>query len=159
LTSGMIVTIGDSSMAWSSKWSLHAQSLAEAEYINWGSAAKEGLWINRFLRSIVNKVPHWLLFPFILVTDSDSCRKTIKWGAPDHSQIKHIELHHHFILEHHAKNHFSVIWIPGKKMIANIMTKSYKELSVFVQFWDMLVTLSQASWGSVSVQQIVALIY
>jgi hypothetical protein len=158
-TSGMIVTIGDSPVAWSSKrQSLHAQSSAEAEYIACSSATKEGLWINRFLRSIVKKVPHRISFPFVLVTDSESCRKMIERGAPDHGRTKHIELRHHFILEHHAKNDFSVVWIPGSKMIADILTKSYKELSVFTRFRDMLITSSQASRGSVSAQQIAALI-
>jgi hypothetical protein len=102
-TSGGCHLLGRSLVFWSSKkQNSVALSTAEAEYIAAGACCAQILYMKQTLLDygiVLDKVP--------LLCDNESAVK-IANNLVQHSRTKHIDIRHHFLRDHVAKNDISL---------------------------------------------------
>jgi len=117
-TSGACHLLGSSLISWHSKKQVCvALSTAEAEYIVVGSCCAHILWIKQQLEDFgvkMSKVP--------LLCDNTSAINLTK-NHSQHSRTKHIEIRHHFILDHIANGDCEIKFVSTERQLADIFTK------------------------------------
>ena len=117
-TSGTCHLLGSSLISWhSKKQACVALSTAEAEYIVAGSCCAQILWLKQQLADFglqISKVP--------LMCDNTSAINLTK-NQIQHSRIKHIEIRHHFIIDHAKNGNCEVKFVETKLQLADIFTK------------------------------------
>ena len=95
--------LGKSLVSWTSKnQNSVALSTAEAEYIFAGACCAQILYMKQTLLDygvVLEKVP--------LLCDNESAVKLAN-NPVQHSRTKHIDIHHHFLRDHVAKNDISL---------------------------------------------------
>ena len=61
-----------------------------------------------------------------LLCDNESAIKLAN-NRLNHSQTKHIDIRHHFLIDHEAKGDITINHVSTEKQLANIFTKSLDE--------------------------------
>jgi len=93
----------------------------EAEYVALTHAAKDILWIHKLLKEF--SFLHNLSLPTTLYCDNQGAICLSK-DTTFHGRTKHIDVHFHFICQTVTSGNIKLIYIPTKKMVANIFMKS-----------------------------------
>ena len=107
-------------VSWSSKKQRTVStSTTEAEYIALGHAAREAVWIRRF----INEIEIEVIGDLTLFGDNEMSIALTKNAESQH-RTKHINVQHHYIRELVNEGELTVEWIPGSKMLADGMTKA-----------------------------------
>ena len=121
-TSGGCHLLGRSLVSWSSKkQNSVALSTAEAEYIAAGACCAQILYMKQTLLDygvVLEKVP--------LLCDNESAVKLAN-NPVQHSCTKHIDIRHHFLRDHVAKNDISLEGVRSEDQLADIFTKPLDE--------------------------------
>ena len=121
-TSGGCHLLGRSLVSWSfKKQNSVALSTAEAEYIAAGACCAQILYMKQTLLDygvVLEKVP--------LLCDNESAVKLAN-NPVQHSRTKHIDIRHHFLRDHVAKNDISLEGVRTEDQLADIFTKSLDE--------------------------------
>jgi hypothetical protein len=121
-TSGSCQFLGRSLVSWSSKkQNCVSLSTAEAEYIAAGSCCAQLLWMRQTLMDYgvkFDKVP--------LLCDNESAIK-IADNPVQHSRTKHIDIRHHFLRDHVAREDIELFHVGTEKQLADIFTKPLDE--------------------------------
>ena len=109
-------------MSWSSKKkNCVSLSTAEAEYIAARSCCAQLLWMRQTLMDYgvkCYKVP--------LLRDNESAIKIVD-NPVQHSRTKHIDIHHHFLRDHVAREDIEIFHVGTEKQLADIFTKPLDE--------------------------------
>jgi hypothetical protein len=98
-----------------------ALSTAEAEYIAAGACCGQILYMKQTLLDydvVLDKVP--------LLCDNESAVK-ITNNLVQHSRTKHIDIRHHFLRDHVAKNDISLEGVRSENQLVDIFTKPLDE--------------------------------
>ena len=109
--------LGRSLVYWTSKkQNSMAMSTAEAEYIAAGACCAEILYMKQTLLDcgvVLERVP--------LLCDNKRAVKLAN-NPVQHSRTKHIDIHHHFLRDHVAKNDISLEGVRTEDQLADIFT-------------------------------------
>lgn len=117
---GWAFFIGGGAISWSSKkQELVTLSTAEAEYVAATHAAKELLWLRRFIGEVFRP----LKTPTILYSDSQSAIALTRDGSY-HARTKHIDIRYHFIRFAIEDGKITLIYCPTDDMTADTLTKA-----------------------------------
>lgn len=95
-------------------------STTEAEYITLGHAARESVWIRRFLKELRVEDP---IGACILHGDNETSIILTK-NAESQARTKHIDVQHHYIHELVTDKEVEVEWICSASMLADGFTKA-----------------------------------
>jgi len=121
-TSGGCHLLGCSLVSWSSKkQNSVALSTAEAEYIAAGACCAQILYMKQSLLDygvVLYRIP--------LLCDNESVVK-IANNPVQHSRTKHIDIHHHFLRDHMARNDITLCGVRSEDQLADIFTKPLDE--------------------------------
>ena len=102
-------------VSWSSKKQRTVPtSTTEAEYIALGHAAREAVWIRRF----INEMKLEVIEDLTLYGDNEMSIALTKNAESQH-RTKHIDVQHHYIRELVNERELTIEWIPGSKMLAD----------------------------------------
>ena len=111
--------LGKSLVSWSSKkQNSVALSTAKEEYIAAGACCAQILYMKQTLLDygvVLEKVP--------LLCDNESAVKLAN-NPVQHSRTKHIDIRHHFLRDHVAKNDISLEGVRTDDQLADIFTKA-----------------------------------
>ena len=119
--SGFVFTLNGGAVSWkSSKQSTTADSTTEAEYIAASEAAKEGVWIRKFLEEL--QVFPEVERPLTLWCDNTGAIAQAK-EPRSHSRSKHIERKYHVIRDFVEKGYIAMQKIPSADNVADPLTK------------------------------------
>ena len=114
--------LGRSLVSWSSKkQNSAALSTAEVEYIVAGACCAQILYMKQTLLDygvVLEKVP--------LLCDNESAVKLAN-NLVQHSRTKHIDIRHHFLRDHVAKNDISLKGVRTEDQLTNIFAKPLDE--------------------------------
>ena len=127
-TSGILNRIGDSLINWSSKLQpIVSLSTTEAEYRVLTNASKDNLYLRRLFEELGTDITQ----PTPIFSDNELCIKLVD-NPVLHARTKHIEIHHHFILEKVEAGTTTVSYIPTCFQHADLLTKPlpYKPFSI-----------------------------
>ncbi|GAV68477.1 hypothetical protein CFOL_v3_11980 [Cephalotus follicularis] len=105
-----------------------ALSTTEDEYIAAGSCCAQALWMKQQL------LDYGFLFGKIPIKCDNTSSICLSNNHVHHSRTKHIDIRHHFIIDHIEKEDFTLTYIPTQVQIANIFTKPLDE-STFSHLW------------------------
>ena len=100
-----------------------ALSTAEVEYIAAGACCAQILYMKQTLLDygvVLEKVP--------LLCDNESAVKLAN-NPVQHSRTKHIDIRHHFLIDHVAKNNISLEGVRTEDQLADIFTKPLDEVT------------------------------
>jgi len=121
-TSGGCHSLGCSLVSWSSKkQNSVALSTAEAEYIAAGACCAQILYMKQSLLDygvVLDRIP--------LLCDNESAVK-IANNPVQHSRTKHIDIRHHFLRDHVARNDILLCGVRSEDQLADIFTKPLDE--------------------------------
>ncbi len=118
-TTGWLTMIGGGLVSWTSrKQSIVALSSTEAEYIAYGEAVQEMLWLRQLLQEIRQPCPG----PTILRCDNQSAI-ALATNDKHHQRTKHINVRHHFLRQHVNDKAIVLEWVPSQEQLADILTK------------------------------------
>jgi hypothetical protein len=95
-------------------------STTEAEYIAAGHAAREAVWIRRYINEIGLDLP---MRKIDLKADSTGGIALSK-NPEGQSKTKHIDVQHHFVRELIEEGELCLDWVPTKEMLADGLTKA-----------------------------------
>jgi Reverse transcriptase (RNA-dependent DNA polymerase) len=121
-TSGYVFSLGSAAISWSSKRQpTVALSTCEAEYVGQKNAAKEAIWLQRFLKQIdPSQDPG--LSATIIYGDNQGAIALAK-NASYHGRTKHFDTDIHFIRECIADGRVDLRYIPTTHQVADGLTK------------------------------------
>jgi hypothetical protein len=121
-TSGYVFNLGSAAVSWSSKRQpTVALSTCEAEYVGQKNAAKEAVWLQRFLKQIdPNQDPG--LGATIIYGDNQGAIALAK-NAQYHGRTKHIDADVHFVRECVADGRVDLRYVPTTEQVADGLTK------------------------------------
>ena len=118
-TMGWIFTQNDVAMSWRSrKEPVFADSTTAAEYIAAADASKQTVWVRRWYTDMGHPQMH----PTPLFEDNESCMKLVK-NYCGHDKIKHLDIRHAVVREHHAKGMIEMHDVPDRDQLADVFTK------------------------------------
>lgn len=118
--SGYIFKMANGAISWQSrKQRSIAISTAEAEYVSLSEAAKEAVFLKRFLEEIMGKAE----LPILIHTDSQSAQ-AIAQNPVHHQKIKHVDVRYHFIREKIQDGIVSLTYLETRYMVADSLTKA-----------------------------------
>jgi hypothetical protein len=134
-TSGYVYTLGGGAISWTSKrQQTIALSSCEAEYMAMTLAAKEALWLKRFLGEIGCTGQD--LDTVTIHADNQGAIALAK-NPEHHARTKHIDVQYHFIREHIEANRIKLSYLSTHDMPADGLTKPLSRQK-FQQFVNML---------------------
>lgn len=117
--SGNVFTLSGGAISWqSTKQRSVAISTAEAEYMSLSEAAKEAIFLRRFLGELMDGQ----VKAITVHTDSQSAM-AIAQNPVHHQQTKHIDLRYHFVREALEKEIIKLKYLATNEMVADSMTK------------------------------------
>ncbi len=120
--SGFAYFVGLRTISWSAKKQpIITLSSTEAEYVALTHVAKDILWIHKLLKEF--SFLHNLSLPTTIYCDNQGTIHLSK-DTTFHSRTKHIDVHFHFIRQTVTSGDIELLYIPIKKMVADIFTKS-----------------------------------
>ena len=121
-TSGSVFTLGGGAVVWRSvKQSSIADSTMEAEYIAACEAAKEAVWLKKFIIDL-EVVPN-MDKPIVLYCDNSGAVANSK-EPRSHKRGKHIERKYHLITEIVHRGDVAVMKIASQDNLADSFTKT-----------------------------------
>ena len=121
-TTGTCQFLGRSLVAWSSKkQNSVALSTAEAEYVAAGACCAQLLWMRQTLSDFGCRFDAIPLF-----CDNESAIKLAN-NPVQHSQTKHIDIRHHFLIDHEVKGDIALQHVSTDRQLADIFTKPLDE--------------------------------
>lgn len=121
---GYAFILGGSPISWESrKQRTVALSSTEAEYMALSEAAKEAMYLARFLREI----GFVELANVNLFCDNNGARKLAE-NPVYHNRTKHIDVRHHFVREVLQCGYLQVNYISTEEMAADILTKGLSKV-------------------------------
>ena len=107
-------------VSWSSKKQRTVStSTTEAEYIALGHAAREAVWIRRFINEMSLEIA-----PEIIVHGDNEMSIALTKNAESQHRTKHIDVQHHYIRELIEEKELSIEWVSSSEMLADGMTKA-----------------------------------
>ena len=110
--------LGMSLVSWfSKKQNSIALSTTEAEYVAAGCCYAQILWMRQIFSD------YGLTFPPTTIYCDSSSAIDLSKNHVHHSRTKHIDIQHHFIIDHQDKNDISLEHIATKKQLSDIFTK------------------------------------
>jgi hypothetical protein len=117
--SGYAFFIDGGAVSWASKkQELITLSTAEAEYVAATHAAKECIWLQRFIEPLFGPSPA----PTTLYCDNQAALH-LATGDNYHARTKHIDIRFHFIRQTIADKQITMVYCPTDEMTADILTK------------------------------------
>jgi hypothetical protein len=118
-TSGYVFKLAGGAVSWSlKKQSLVALSSTEAKYIAAAHAAKEAVWLRRFL----GELSQCVTLPTTLYIDNQSAI-TITRNLEFHDRTKHIEVRYHFLQHEFMQGEVDLVYTPTREQVADALTK------------------------------------
>ncbi|KAH9671402.1 Integrase catalytic domain-containing protein [Citrus sinensis] len=121
-TSGYVFTLGSGAISWRSvKQSCIADSTTEAEYVAASKAAKEAVWLRKFLQDL-EMVPA-ITAPLKLFCDNSGAVAQSK-EPRNHKKQKHIERKYHLIKDIVQRGDMEVTQIASQQNLADPFTKA-----------------------------------
>ena len=121
-TSGFVAMIANGAVAWKSvRQECTALSSVEAEYVAAATAAREVVWLRRFLNEL-----GYQQAPTIMRIDNEGARE-LATNAMISARTKHIELRYHYIRECINNNDIELIHCSSRENTADIFTKALPE--------------------------------
>jgi transposase InsO family protein len=124
---GMVTDTGMSSksaVSWSSKkQQTIALSSTEAEYMALTQAAKEAIWVARFMAELHGGSMEGTQKRTILYADNQGSM-ALAHNPEFHARTKHIAIQEHYIREKVASEEIQLEYLPTSDMIADCLTKS-----------------------------------
>ena len=106
-------------VSWSSKKQRTVlTSTTEAEYIAIGHAAREGVWIKRFINELSLETTE-----LSLKSDNKASLNLTKNPESQH-RTKHLNVQHHYVREVVNDKELEIEWVPSTMMLADRMTKA-----------------------------------
>ena len=121
-TSGFLFTINGGEVSWkSSKQTTTADSTTEAEYIAASDAAKEAVWIRKFIQQL-GVVPT-IALPISLYCDNNGAIAQAK-EPRSHQKSKHIERRYHIIREIIGRSDITMQKVASADNTADPLTKA-----------------------------------
>ncbi|KAH9697541.1 hypothetical protein KPL71_023649 [Citrus sinensis] len=121
-TSGYVFTLGSGAISWRSvKQSCIADSTTEAEYVAASEAAKEAVWLRKFLQDL--EVVPAVTAPLKLFCDNSGAVAQSK-EPRNHKKQKHIERKYHLIRDIVQTGDVEVTQIASQQNLANPFTKA-----------------------------------
>jgi hypothetical protein len=139
-TSGGCHLLGRSLVSWTSKKQNSVPlSTAETEYIAAGACGAQILYMKQTLLDygvVLENIP--------LLCDNESVVK-IANNPVQHSRTKHIDIRHHFLRDHVAKNDISLEGVRMEDQLADIFTKPLDE-AMFCQLRNKLNVLDLSNF-------------
>ena len=125
-TSGYIFILNGGAVSWkSSKQDTTADSTTEAEYIAASDAAKEAVWMKKFI-SELGSVPS-IELPVPLYCDNNGAIAQAK-EPRSHQKSKHIERRYHVIREIVGRKDVNIERVDSKENVADPLTKPMTQL-------------------------------
>ena len=122
-TSGSVFTLGGGAIVWRSiKQNYIADSTMEAEYVAASEAAKEAVWLRKFL-SDLEVVPN-IDKPLTLFCDNSGAVANSK-EPRSHKRSKHIHRKYHVIRDFVKKQEVLVMKIASENNLADLFTKTF----------------------------------
>ena len=122
--SGYAFLLDGGAVSWSSKkQELVTLSTTEAEYVAATHAAKEAMWLRRFIQEIFRPLSR----PTTIHCDNQSAIALAKSGA-FHARTKHIDIRYHFIRFSVDQGSISLVYCPTDDMTADTLTKPLPSL-------------------------------
>lgn len=116
---GYIFKLADGAINWSSrKQKTVAMSSAEAEYMALSEAAKEVIYIRRFLSEVIGE----LVDVTTIIYDNQSAGLMAK-NLDFHERTKHIDLRYLFVREAVEDGKIKIGYLPTEDMPADVLTK------------------------------------
>ena len=120
--SEFIFTLNGGAVCWKSfKQHTVADSVCEVEYVATSDAAKEAVWLRKFITE--RRVAPSLVGPVLLYCDSSGAIAQVK-EPKAHQQTKHILRRYHLIRKIMDRGDVDLQKIDGKKNLADPFTKS-----------------------------------
>ena len=117
--SGYTFLIDGGAISWfSKKQEIVTLSTAEAEYVAAMHAAKEAVWLKRFLGEVFQPIKE----PIPLFCDSQSAIALTQDGS-HHTRMKHIDIQYHYIRYVVQDGKIKIIYCPTDEMVVDIFTK------------------------------------
>ena len=121
-TSGFVFTFGGAAVSWRSvKQSCIADSTMEAEYVATSTAAKEAVWLKKFLMEL-GVVP--LVIQLLMLFCDNGGAVSQSKEPRNHRKGKHIERKYHLIREIVQRGDIMVEKIPSADNLADPFTKT-----------------------------------
>jgi hypothetical protein len=125
-TMGYVFTLGEGPVTWSSKLQRSVStSTTEAEYHALAYAAKEAVWIRRFLEQIGCR--NYVGEPTIVNSDNEGAIALVK-NPEFHARTKHIDVSTHYVRELVEDELVKVQYVPTSEMLADCLTKPLKRV-------------------------------
>ena len=122
-TSGFVFLLNGGPVAWSSRrQTCVALSTTEAEYMAACEAAKEAVWMRRFL----NEIKEEPTGPISVYCDNQSAIKLVH-NPEFHQRTKHVDVKFHFIRDQQEKGDIDVSYVETENQLADIFTKPLPE--------------------------------
>ncbi|GJT32588.1 retrovirus-related pol polyprotein from transposon TNT 1-94 [Tanacetum coccineum] len=123
-TSGICTFVGCCLTSWfSKKQTALAISTTEAEYVSAGKACQQALWMKQAL------IDYDVRLDDVLIMCDNKGAIDLSKNPVQHSQTKHIEIHHHFLRDNVQKGHISIEKVSSVDNITDILTKPLKRES------------------------------
>lgn len=117
-TTGNVFLLNGGAMSWlSKKQATVSLSTAEAEYVALSQAAQESTWLKRLLTDLGMSDG-----PTVILEDNQGAIAIVK-NPVNHSRMKHIDIHYHYIRECVKNGQIQVQYCPTVDMKADILTK------------------------------------
>jgi hypothetical protein len=125
--SGYTFLIAGGTIAWSSrKQELITLSMAEAEYVVTMHAAKEALWLHKFIHEVF---PEILILPTTIHCDNQAAIKLITTDNY-HSRTKHLDQWYNFICNIASKGMIKLMYCLTNDMVADVLMKALPKWKV-----------------------------
>ena len=117
-TSGCVIQLNGGAVSWSSRRQDDiALSTAESEYVSLNEAAKEAVWVERFVGEITKEEESALL-----KCDNQSAIK-VAANPEKHQKMKHVKKKHHWVRERMEEGEIKVEHVAGEDNVADLFTK------------------------------------
>lgn len=106
-------------ISWSSeKQKTALTSTTEAEYIAIGHAAREGVWIKRFINKLTLETTG------LSLKGDNKASLTLTKNPESQHHTQHIDVQHHYVCELVNDKELEIEWVPSAMMLADGMTKA-----------------------------------
>ena len=116
---GFVFILGGTAITWEAKKQRTvALSSTEAEYMALSEAAKEAMYLRRFLEKVGVKLKQ----PTVVWNDNQGAQKLARNNV-FRSRTKHIDIRHHFIREVLQDAYIRIDYMTSNEMMADVLTK------------------------------------
>lgn len=119
-TSGLVFMANNGPISWgSTRQTCIAQSTTEAEYVSLNEAAREAVWLRRFM----NGINCQQLQPTKLYCDNQMSAFRLAGNPELHKKTKHIEVKYHYVREQQQKEEIKIEYVPTNQQTVDFLTE------------------------------------